>query len=400
MQQRLTDLHFFPGPVDGQFGNLTRMAVWAFEKLVLGVPSDEPTGVVTNEMWQRMQDPIAIEPLRHSSEGQATEDHTEVYLPQQVVAFFVDDEPVLISHMSSGTGQEVARGRHHRSGGMGQRARHGGDRPRRDRRVGHPGRGLPLQPLRRGHPGERPREHVEPRLLQLRDRHPRGHQRDEYPASHGCIRVPLKVGEVFHQYVHKGDQVFVFDGEHEPENEGSPPPIFNRVDPDYTTTTTTAVPTTTQARSTAVAPVVTRPATTQPPATTAPPPVTTQLATTQPPATTPTPSTTRAPATAATTVAEPKPRSTPRAGYRLAPGAVWSRAPVPPSRANNRSPATARTVPARATSVVMWLTQVADVEHADAQPGHLLEGAALDVLAHRLVAEHERGLHRLVRVAR
>ena len=71
-----------------------------------------------------------------------------------------------------------------------------------------------------------------------------------YPASHGCIRVPLKVGEVFHQYVHKGDQVFVFDGEHEPENEGSPPPIFNRVDPDYTTTTTTAVPVTTQPRTT------------------------------------------------------------------------------------------------------------------------------------------------------
>ena len=106
VQQRLTDLGFYPGPIDGQFGDLTRMAVWAFEKLVLGVPSDKPTGEVTNEMWQRMQDPIAIEPLRHYSEGQATENHTEVYLPEQVVAFFVDDQPVLISHMSSGTGDE------------------------------------------------------------------------------------------------------------------------------------------------------------------------------------------------------------------------------------------------------------------------------------------------------
>ena len=97
----------------------------------------------------------------------------------------------------------------------------------------------------------------------------------------------------------------VFDGEHEPENEGSPPPIFNRVDPDYTTTTTTAVPVTTQPRTT-VAPVATHPATTQPPATTAPP-VTTQPATTQPPTTPPPPPTTAAATT--TTVAEPDPQT-------------------------------------------------------------------------------------------
>ena len=72
------------------------------------MPSDEPTGIVTNEMWQRMQDPIEIQPLRRHSEGEATENHTEVYLPQQVVAFFIDDKPVLISHMSSGTGAGVA----------------------------------------------------------------------------------------------------------------------------------------------------------------------------------------------------------------------------------------------------------------------------------------------------
>ena len=181
VQQRLTDLHFFPGPIDGQFGNLTRMAVWAFEKLVLGVPSDQPTGVVTNEMWQRMQDPIAIEPLRHYSEGQATEDHTEVYLPQQVVAFFVDDQPVLISHMSSGTGEEWREVVTIDPGEWGNE--HGTERDQawRDRRVGHPRWRLPLQPLRRGHPRERTRQHVEPGLLQLRDRHPRGHQRADLP---------------------------------------------------------------------------------------------------------------------------------------------------------------------------------------------------------------------------
>ncbi len=37
VQQRLTDLGFWPGPVDGYFGDETRRSVWAYEKLVLGV---------------------------------------------------------------------------------------------------------------------------------------------------------------------------------------------------------------------------------------------------------------------------------------------------------------------------------------------------------------------------
>ena len=106
LQTRLKELGFEPGPIDGQFGNLTRMAVWAYEKLVLQVPRDEARGIVTDEVWQSMQRPIRIEPRRWHSEGQTTRNHTEVYLPEQVIAFFVDDEVALISHISSGDGQE------------------------------------------------------------------------------------------------------------------------------------------------------------------------------------------------------------------------------------------------------------------------------------------------------
>ena len=49
-QQRLSDLGFQPGPIDGQFGDLTRMAVWAYQKLVMGVPYDQPNGTVTPDM--------------------------------------------------------------------------------------------------------------------------------------------------------------------------------------------------------------------------------------------------------------------------------------------------------------------------------------------------------------
>ena len=90
VQQRLTDLGFAPGPADGQFGELTRAAVWAFEKLVLGTPRAAATGVVTDEMWQRLQGAVDIQPRRSFG---AYADHTEVYLPEQVVVFFVGDRP-------------------------------------------------------------------------------------------------------------------------------------------------------------------------------------------------------------------------------------------------------------------------------------------------------------------
>src|SRR5438067_897447 len=37
LQQRLVDLAFDPGPVDGQFGPATQSAVWAYQKLVVGL---------------------------------------------------------------------------------------------------------------------------------------------------------------------------------------------------------------------------------------------------------------------------------------------------------------------------------------------------------------------------
>ena len=64
VQQRLTELGFAPGPVDGQYGSLTKMAVWAFEKLVMETDREKAKGLVTPEMWDRMQDPIVVRPRR------------------------------------------------------------------------------------------------------------------------------------------------------------------------------------------------------------------------------------------------------------------------------------------------------------------------------------------------
>ena len=64
LQQRLTTMGFDPGPVDGSYGTLTKQAVWAYEKLVMGVPRADATGQVTPAMWSTMQDPIQVKPRR------------------------------------------------------------------------------------------------------------------------------------------------------------------------------------------------------------------------------------------------------------------------------------------------------------------------------------------------
>jgi peptidoglycan hydrolase-like protein with peptidoglycan-binding domain len=232
VQQRLRDLGFEPGPVDGQFGTLTRAAVWAFEKLVLGTPRADATGEVTDATWQRMQEPITIAPRRSFG---AYADHTEIYLPEQVVVFFVGDRPALISHMSSGTGEQWCEEVTISPGEMGNE-------------VG-------TEPLQRGEcgisttPGGVYRYYR--RVEGVRQSALGGVWNPVYfnygiaihgaldvplePASHGCIRIPMEISETFQQHVHDGDKVYVFDGEREPEDYGDQPPIFNWRDPAYVT---------------------------------------------------------------------------------------------------------------------------------------------------------------------
>jgi hypothetical protein len=116
------------------------------------------------------------------------------------------------------------------------------------------------------------------------------------PASHGCIRIPLSISEDFLEISKLGDQVFVFDGVKEPEEYGEQLPYFNRVDPDYETTTTTSSTTTTVPESTTtVAPATTTPSATTPSATTTAPATTTTTVA-------PTTTTTVAPSTSTTTI--------------------------------------------------------------------------------------------------
>ncbi len=257
LQQRLFDLGFQPGPIDGQFGSGTQQALWAFEKLVLLTPASGATGVLTNDMWQTMQDSIIIQPKRLNT----TRTHVEVYLDKQVLVVFENQRAKFISHISSG---EV----------------NPDGTPKtfcEEVTIDTDEKGNPLDPpVKKGICAETKtpggvfkfyRRHVGKRVGPL------GGMYDPVyfnygiaihgaenvplqPASHGCIRIPKFLSTVFPALVVNGDQVWVWDGKKEPEEQSKSDmlPSFNRRDPSYTTTTssttTTLAPTTTAAATT------------------------------------------------------------------------------------------------------------------------------------------------------
>ena len=258
VQQRLYDIGFDPGGVDGVYGTSTIQAVWAFEKLILGTPPDKVTGQVTPAMWQRMEQPLGVQPLR----PKASPTHVEVYLPQQVLVVFRDNQPILISHISTGSNQdwcEVVKvdnddGTQTEKGICGKSITPGGVFSFNRRRAG----------WREGELGRMWNPVYFNYGIAV---HGAGNV-PSYPASHGCVRIPMHIGNYFPSLVKYGDQVFVFDGVKEPEAYGAQVPPFNTPDPNYTTTTSSTTTTTTT-----VAPT-TRPAPTQAPTTPAPPPPT------------------------------------------------------------------------------------------------------------------------------
>lgn len=301
VQERLTELGFVPGPADGIFGEQTVKAVWAYEKLVLGTPSSSPTGQVTPQMWDDLQEPFVVQPRRPNS----TPNHIEVYLPEQVVAVFHDDRPMMISHMSSGTGEEwceevtISPGEYGNEDGE--------------------------EPLVRGECGISVTPGgvftVHRQVEGIRESALGGMWNPVYfnygiaihgalnvplqPASHGCIRIPLNISEEFQDLVTNGDQVFVWDGEKEPEENGEQLPVFNWLDPDYETTTTSSTTTTTVPDSTTtVAPESTVPTTNGPPSSTT---TTTTAASTTTTTTTAPSTTTTTTVPAAQPAAEPPP---------------------------------------------------------------------------------------------
>lgn len=269
LQRRLAELKFNPGPIDGSYGTYTIQAVWAFQKLVLGVPRDRVGTAVTDSLWQRMQDELDVQPRRAASAGRISVNHTEVYLPEQVVVFFMNDEPALIAHISSGT-EEIWRDEV--TIDPGEQWNEDGTEPvqRGIMALGHtPGGVFEYNRFVEGR-----RQSVlggmwNPAYFNFGIAIHGAQNVPEHPASHACIRVNMFLSEIFWDYIANGDQVFVWNmAGDEPEDAPNDYP-WNQLDPDSPLNTTTTTTTTT------TVPPTTVPATTAPPATTEPAPAAT-----------------------------------------------------------------------------------------------------------------------------
>jgi hypothetical protein len=248
LQDRLRELRFDPGPTDGFFGDATLRAVWAFEKLILGVERERVTGVVTPASWEVLHAPVDVRPRRPGIPGT----HLEVYLPEQVAVLFRDGVATLVTHVSTGEGIEWCDevtideddGTQSVKAICGVSVTPGGVYHFERKVDGW--RNAPLGRL------------YKPVYFNYGIAVHGATNVPARPASRGCVRIPMHIAEYFPDLVRIGDWVFVFDGVEEPEHYGAQLPVFDFPDPSATTTTTstTTTTTTTSTTTTTTAPPV------------------------------------------------------------------------------------------------------------------------------------------------
>ncbi len=100
LQERLAGGPFDPGRIDGVYGGATVAAVWALEKLA-EIPIDGDWGPADELAWRKLMDGEVGGPERENDER-----WVEVDLSQQLMKVYDPGEtiPVLVSHVSSGSG--------------------------------------------------------------------------------------------------------------------------------------------------------------------------------------------------------------------------------------------------------------------------------------------------------
>jgi Putative peptidoglycan binding domain/L,D-transpeptidase catalytic domain len=229
LQQRLNELKFWVGEPDGYFGDATRAQVWAFQKVVLGLSGDAVSGIVSPEMWEQM----ATIPKVEDPRPDATATHLNIYLDTQVATMFVGGQLALVTHISSGSGEDwcaIPRNTPEWPGATTTTNAIG----RKQRTCGKavtPGGVFEVYRRFRGKE-EIPLGTVfDPVYFNSGIAIHGFDYVPKFPDSHGCIRVPFPVGTAILNVTRPGDQVFVFDGKEEPEVYGSQRPPNDQLDP-------------------------------------------------------------------------------------------------------------------------------------------------------------------------
>jgi peptidoglycan hydrolase-like protein with peptidoglycan-binding domain len=213
-QQRLKDLHFDPGSVDGQYGQDTEYAVTAVEKLY-GLPRDGRIGPMVK---------LALEHFKYTSaKPHAEGDRVEINLDSQVLTAFKNWQPILITTTSTGSGNHFCGG----SDGCQYAITP----------TGH----YHFYYLRKGWDKGKLGKMWNPYYFNGGIAVHGLDSVPSYPASHGCARIPMNIANYFPLLVSKGESVYVVGT---PQQPGSgyvgpytPPPTTTTTAPPKTTTT-------------------------------------------------------------------------------------------------------------------------------------------------------------------
>jgi lipoprotein-anchoring transpeptidase ErfK/SrfK len=261
VEKRLTDLRFDPGKVDGSWDAAMDQAVMSFQKQA-GLPRTGKADAATRARLAGA--PFGIPMVTSGAEP----NRVEVDLERQVLQIWKDNKLFRVIGVSSGNGRKYCD---------------------TSVKTGKKVCGVAVTPTGTFHferkiPGERKSDlgtlfdpvyftggyavHGSPSVPAT-------------PASHGCVRIPIRLSKWFYDNTPVGTQIFVLKG-------GTPAlPASVPVDAPPTTlppTTTTLVPPSTT--STLPKPTTTTTPTTRPVVTTAPPPPSTTTSTTHPATTT------------------------------------------------------------------------------------------------------------------
>ncbi|HEX6898288.1 MAG TPA: L,D-transpeptidase family protein [Thermoanaerobaculia bacterium] len=182
-EQWLADLGFWTGPIDGVWDSSTRHALVAFQK----IQKAKPTGKLTRAEWNALSVAAPIKP-RH-----ATGPHIEVDIARQVL-FLVDTEGKVanILPISSGSGKRFYENGYPETHAITPCAR---------LEVYAKASGWKTSPLGQMH---NPLYIVGGIAIHGSEDVP------PYPASHGCIRIPMFASQRLTKMVPTGTPVYVY----------------------------------------------------------------------------------------------------------------------------------------------------------------------------------------------
>jgi hypothetical protein len=225
-EQRMADIHFDPGPVDGEYSQDTNYAVVAVEKLY-GQPRD---GVIGPNVK------FVLEHFKYkAAKPKAEADRVEIDLDSQVLTVFKHWQPILITTTSTGSGEHFCGGEDGCQYAI------------------TPAGKFHFYYLHEGWDKGKLGKMWNPYYFNGSDAVHGLASVPAYPASHGCARIPMHIADYFHTYVHNGFPIYVV---------GTPSHALGVKPPTPATTTTTKPKVTTTTKPRKPVTTTTRPKTT------------------------------------------------------------------------------------------------------------------------------------------